>query len=407
MAIVSNININKEYHTVIQADLKNNLLACDDNGHFKEVKGFSRIWRVITRIFSNSFEDCKSIKVARAIVELANKEDINFVQAGKLYHKLADLHTKVRQKDNQKQIYEQMIVLAKIWNEKALANSSEDIETKNKDENDFDDLNDDLNKVIDLPKDFDLNEVIDIQPEDFDDLNKSEVKSLESQNLRLQETIRNTQLLPPDPIRNLTELQTHVHQIFDNVYLGNLRAYYSVDPEFVETYSMVDSEEDMVESFRLYDSNLSKQEAKELYQAYKTATERGCSDLNIKHVISVTQFKAKETVSPDDWSRFQPNLDELKIDRMQIKVDDDEFAWNTINPYLDAIFDRIDQARLNGEPILIHCVEGKSRSATVLIAYLINRCQVSFDEALTFVQSKRPQAEPKPSLAEALRTYLH
>jgi predicted protein tyrosine phosphatase len=168
---------------------------------------------------------------------------------------------------------------------------------------------------------------------------------------------------------------------------------------------MVDSEDNMINSFRIYDEELTYLDAKKLYQAYHEKTKDGCANLNIKHVISVTQFKPKETVPANDWSRFQPDLNGLDISRMQIKVDDDEFAWETITPHFEAIFDKIDQARSNNEALLIHCVEGKSRSVSVLIAYLINRCHVTFEEAVTFIQNIRPQAEPKPSLANALKTY--
>ena len=54
----------------------------------------------------------------------------------------------------------------------------------------------------------------------------------------------------------------------------------------------------------------------------------------------------------------------------------------------------IDQAMIKKEPILIHCMAGQSRSASCLIAYLMQKRNMKFGQALAYVQSKRPSVMP-------------
>lgn len=44
--------------------------------------------------------------------------------------------------------------------------------------------------------------------------------------------------------------------------------------------------------------------------------------------------------------------------------------------------------------MLVHCQAGVSRSASVVIAFIIKKFKVDFTEALSFVQSKRKAVNP-------------
>lgn len=41
--------------------------------------------------------------------------------------------------------------------------------------------------------------------------------------------------------------------------------------------------------------------------------------------------------------------------------------------------------------VLVHCVKGVSRSASVVVAYLMKTQQWGFDQALEYVRARRPQ----------------
>lgn len=62
---------------------------------------------------------------------------------------------------------------------------------------------------------------------------------------------------------------------------------------------------------------------------------------------------------------------------------------------LDEFCDFIEQGRENQSSVLVHCAQGKSRSATVVIAYLMWKQNVSFREAMHLVRSKRPMISSK------------
>lgn len=66
-------------------------------------------------------------------------------------------------------------------------------------------------------------------------------------------------------------------------------------------------------------------------------------------------------------------------------------------------FEVLDKAILSNEKTLVHCAQGVSRSATVIIAYLINRCRVSAEAATAFIKEKRPCVAPR--FEEQLKAY--
>mmetsp|Transcript_15573 Transcript_15573/g.25794 ORF Transcript_15573/g.25794 Transcript_15573/m.25794 type:complete len:227 (-) Transcript_15573:323-1003(-) len=63
----------------------------------------------------------------------------------------------------------------------------------------------------------------------------------------------------------------------------------------------------------------------------------------------------------------------------------------------------IDDVLSRGGRVIVHCAQGKSRSAAIIIAYLILRRAMSFDDALNFVQSRRPIVQPNPGFVCQLR----
>jgi hypothetical protein len=64
----------------------------------------------------------------------------------------------------------------------------------------------------------------------------------------------------------------------------------------------------------------------------------------------------------------------------------------------------IDNALAKGKKVFVHCQQGKDRSATVVIAYIMSKYNVSVDTALTFVRSKRWLAEPGDEYISFLKT---
>lgn len=65
-----------------------------------------------------------------------------------------------------------------------------------------------------------------------------------------------------------------------------------------------------------------------------------------------------------------------------------------ILPWLDKSVDFIEKAKASNSRVLVHCLAGISRSATIAIAYIMKRMDMSLDEAYRFVKEKRPTISP-------------
>lgn len=105
-------NVKKHYDTIINANLKSDLLSVKE-GQFKKVNWLGRIWRVITL---QSFNDCKAVIVAKAIANLACHEKITHTQRKVLKEKLQELKGRVCAK-NQKEIEKELMRIDKLIKE--------------------------------------------------------------------------------------------------------------------------------------------------------------------------------------------------------------------------------------------------------------------------------------------------
>jgi atypical dual specificity phosphatase len=109
---------------------------------------------------------------------------------------------------------------------------------------------------------------------------------------------------------------------------------------------------------------------------------------NIGLIINMT--KAISNYFPDDFQYYKYDLYDNNND--------------SIKHYLGSIITQISNYTQDNKDknILVHCVFGASRSATVVIYYLINKEQMTFDKALEFLHEKRPVINPTEKFREEL-----
>jgi dual specificity phosphatase 12 len=72
-----------------------------------------------------------------------------------------------------------------------------------------------------------------------------------------------------------------------------------------------------------------------------------------------------------------------------------------ISKYFRRIIKLIDSEKC----VLVNCMAGVSRSATIVIAYLMTKQKMTFQEAFEFVRSKRPIINPNEAFIEQLLEY--
>ncbi|KAG2769901.1 hypothetical protein PC129_g18184 [Phytophthora cactorum] len=85
---------------------------------------------------------------------------------------------------------------------------------------------------------------------------------------------------------------------------------------------------------------------------------------------------------------------------LQLQVPD--LSSVSISMYFDEAFGFIDRALSSGGTVLVHCFMGRSRSATIILAYLIARRDFSLADAFRELRQVRPQAQPNSGFYQEL-----
>ncbi|EJF57740.1 phosphatases II [Dichomitus squalens LYAD-421 SS1] len=125
----------------------------------------------------------------------------------------------------------------------------------------------------------------------------------------------------------------------------------------------------------------------DLYTATSPAT---LQQLGITHVVSVVRRPRH---------RYPPSIAHLCV-----PVEDK--SEESLLAYLDDAVRWIAHARAQaGSRVLVHCVWGMSRSASVVAAFLISTLRLSLDDALRVLRARRRVARPNPGFAAQLRIY--
>jgi predicted protein tyrosine phosphatase len=127
------------------------------------------------------------------------------------------------------------------------------------------------------------------------------------------------------------------------------------------------------------------------------ANRSALAEEGITHVLSVC-LSAKD-VGHRQRIRIPPSGDE-PCTRLVVAIEDKASA--RLDKHFDACSNFISEGLREGA-ILVHCQAGQSRSATVVIAYLMREERWPLETALRFVQKKRPSVHPNIGFLDQLR----
>jgi len=89
----------------------------------------------------------------------------------------------------------------------------------------------------------------------------------------------------------------------------------------------------------------------------------------------------------------------------KIAIDDDDIHSDIRSILLDCV-NWIDDVISNGGTVCVHCLEGKSRSVCVCIAYLCCKQKWDFDKAYEWIKLQRPCIDIFPLYFQQLRMYI-
>jgi len=111
---------------------------------------------------------------------------------------------------------------------------------------------------------------------------------------------------------------------------------------------------------------------------------------NVKSILTVT-----DSLTPHiDTNVYK----QLRIAVLDSPSTDMHVHFKETNEFIDAAFK-------DGHSVAVHCTAGVSRSATVVIAYVMQKNKISYDNAFKLVQEKRQYVDPNCGFKEQLRRY--
>lgn len=115
------------------------------------------------------------------------------------------------------------------------------------------------------------------------------------------------------------------------------------------------------------------------------------NNLRITHIVNATK-----SIS----NRFQ---DRLQYCRVVVEDEESEmicYHFNKAFRFMDMAFSESPETR-----ILVHCAQGISRSATLVIMYLMRTNDLTYEQALELVQKHRDVVQPNPGFVAQLKEF--
>jgi hypothetical protein len=109
---------------------------------------------------------------------------------------------------------------------------------------------------------------------------------------------------------------------------------------------------------------------------------------NIKLIMSVVGAGMDADIS----KFFKSTPEFLGIKRVSFHINDT--VRERISRIFDTAYDEIDKYSSKGKHVLVHCAAGISRSATIVIMYLMRKHGMSVTTAYKYVAARRPIINP-------------
>lgn len=98
----------------------------------------------------------------------------------------------------------------------------------------------------------------------------------------------------------------------------------------------------------------------------------------ITHIVNASDF---DNLLPESFTYLRINIEDTKS--------------QNIETYFDYVSNWIDTViNVNKGIVLVHCTAGISRSPTLVIAYLVQKCRMKLNDAILLVRRLRPIVNP-------------
>lgn len=111
------------------------------------------------------------------------------------------------------------------------------------------------------------------------------------------------------------------------------------------------------------------------------------------NISAVVRLSNGPAISPEDTDIFRISIEDSPLEN--------------ISQHFFDVIRFIDEARYMHRNVLVHCMAGMSRSATIVIAYIAYHFQWPIDKAYEFVRRKAPWIEPNVGFIQQLLDSEH
>ncbi|XP_048738344.1 dual specificity protein phosphatase 12-like isoform X1 [Ostrea edulis] len=108
---------------------------------------------------------------------------------------------------------------------------------------------------------------------------------------------------------------------------------------------------------------------------------------NVTHILSINNVPLHRSVTEKYNYKFVYGMD---------------LEFTDLLSHFEECFHFIEDASDTGGSVLVHCMMGCSRSATIVIAYLMNKNKATYEESLELVKGRRPMVCPNEGFVSQL-----
>jgi hypothetical protein len=110
------------------------------------------------------------------------------------------------------------------------------------------------------------------------------------------------------------------------------------------------------------------------------------------------------TVGGPELAAVQPSLPAFKP-KLWLRIPDDPSAAPVLFENMCRLLEFVHEGVRRGERVLVHCYAGVSRSATVVLSYLLKYEGMSLRQAWEHVQQRRPIINPNAGFVAHLKLF--
>ncbi|KAK9809664.1 hypothetical protein WJX73_001963 [Symbiochloris irregularis] len=125
---------------------------------------------------------------------------------------------------------------------------------------------------------------------------------------------------------------------------------------------------------------------------------KGFAKLGVTHILSVTEMSAEDMKILKDWDP------DFKTVQHMVIFEDDHPRTDLLKYFPKAVH-FIESAIADGGKVFVHCMQGISRSATIVAAYLMKVEELSRDAAVQSIKFSRAGIHPNPGFMDQLLTW--